>query len=148
MSVRVDDAAVEQCQQHGELVRRGAPSLVEDGEDELCPGEGVVRLLVVDTAMLRMPPSLPRLLARATITLVRATVVLGVQGRLVVPAEARRELGLAAGDELVLHTEDGRLVLERREDAGRRLRGLYASPTTSGVVNELLDERWHAAQAE
>ena len=41
----------------------------------------------------------------------RATVVLGVQGRLVVPGEARRELGLAAGDELVLHTEDGRLVL-------------------------------------
>jgi AbrB family looped-hinge helix DNA binding protein len=37
----------------------------------------------------------------------RATGVLGVQGRLVLPAEARKELGLAAGDELVLHTEAG-----------------------------------------
>lgn len=78
----------------------------------------------------------------------RATVVLGVQGRLVVPAEARKELGLAAGDELVLHTEAGRLVLERREEAGRRLRGLYASATTLGAVDELLDERRRAAAGE
>jgi AbrB family looped-hinge helix DNA binding protein len=78
----------------------------------------------------------------------RATVVLGVQGRLVVPAEARKELGLAAGDELVLHTEGGRLVLERREDAGRRLRGLYASPAMHGAVEELITERRQAAAAE
>ncbi len=78
----------------------------------------------------------------------RATVVLGVQGRLVVPAEARRELGLAAGDELILHTEDGRLVLEQREDAGRRLRGIYASSATRGSVDELLTERREAAGSE
>ena len=78
----------------------------------------------------------------------RATVVLGVQGRLVVPAEARKELGLAAGDELELHTEDGRLVLERREDAARRLRGLYASPATRGAVEELLTERRQSAASE
>ena len=78
----------------------------------------------------------------------RATVVLGVQGRLVVPAEARKELGLAAGDELVLHTEDGRLVLERREDAAKRLRGLYAMPATRGAVEELLAERRQAAASE
>ena len=78
----------------------------------------------------------------------RATVVLGVQGRLVVPAEARRELGLAAGDELVLHTEDGRLVLERREDAGSRLRGMHASSATRGSVGELLTERRQAAASE
>ena len=77
----------------------------------------------------------------------RATVVLGVQGRLVVPAEARKELGLAAGDELVLHTEAGRLVLERREDAAARLRGLYASPAMRGAVDELLaDRRQEAAE--
>ena len=78
----------------------------------------------------------------------RATVVLGVQGRLVVPAEARKELGLAAGDELVLHTKDGRLVLERRQDAGTRLRGLYASPATRGSVDELLAQRRQAAASE
>jgi AbrB family looped-hinge helix DNA binding protein len=78
----------------------------------------------------------------------RATVVLGVQGRLVVPVEARRELGLSAGDELVLHTEDGRLVLERREDAARRLRGLFASSATGGALDELLTERRQAAASE
>lgn len=78
----------------------------------------------------------------------RATVVLGVQGRLVVPAEARRELGLAAGDELVLHTEAGRLVLERREDAAKRLRGLYSSTATQGAVDDLLEERRQAAAQE
>ncbi len=78
----------------------------------------------------------------------RATVVLGLQGRLVVPAEARKELGLAAGDELVLHTEGGRLVIERREDAAKRLRGLYAGPATDGAVEELLSERRHAAAGE
>jgi len=78
----------------------------------------------------------------------RATVVLGVQGRLVVPVEVRRELGLAADDALVLHTENGRLVLERREDAGRRLRGLSASSATRGSVDELLTERRQAAASE
>ena len=91
---------------------------------------------------------LPQWRARCHTGPVRATVVLGVQGRLVVPAEARKELGLAAGDELVLHTEAGRLVLERREDAGKRLRGLYASPATDGAVDDLLAERRHAAVAE
>ena len=78
----------------------------------------------------------------------RATVVLGAQGRLVVPAEVRKQLGLEAGDQLVLHTEDGRLVLERREDAGKRLRGLYSSPATKGAVDELLAERRAAAAGE
>jgi len=78
----------------------------------------------------------------------RATILLGAQGRLVVPAEARKELGLTAGDELVLHTEDGRLVLERREDVGKRLRGLYALPGTRGSVEELLRDRRRAAAAE
>ena len=78
----------------------------------------------------------------------RATVLLGAQGRLVVPVEARKELGMSAGDELVLHTEDGRLVLERREAACKRLRGLYATPTTAGSVEELLTDRRREAAAE
>lgn len=75
-------------------------------------------------------------------------VVLGVQGRLVVPVEVRREMGLQAGDELVLHTEGGRMVLERRRDAASRLLGLYASPATAGAVEELLVERRSAAASE
>lgn len=78
----------------------------------------------------------------------RATVVLGGQGRIVVPAGVRSELGLEPGDELILHTEQGRIVLERKVDAGRRLRGLYASPQTRGAVAELLTERRRAAATE
>lgn len=77
-----------------------------------------------------------------------ATVVMGGQGRIVVPVDVRHELGLEAGDELVLHTEDGRMVLERRRSAASRLRGLYTSPATSGAVEELLDERRRAAASE
>ena len=80
---------------------------------------------------------------------VNATVVvMGGQGRLVVPVEVRREMGLQAGDELVLHTEGGRIVLERRRDAASRLLGLYASPATAGAVEELLAERRSAAASE
>ena len=70
--------------------------------------------------------------------------------RVVWSCQPRREgeLGLAAGDELVLHTEDGRLVLERREDAGKRLRGLYAMPATRGAVEELMTERGQEASSE
>lgn len=75
-------------------------------------------------------------------------VVMGGQGRLVVPVEVRRELGLQAGDELVLHTEGGRMVLERRRDAASRLLGLYACPATAGAVEELLAERRSAAASE
>ena len=75
-------------------------------------------------------------------------VVMGGQGRLVVPVEVRRGLGLQAGDELVLHTEGGRIVLERRRDAASRLLGLYASPATAGAVEELLAERRSAAALE
>lgn len=92
--------------------------------------------------------SLPRTGRWWHIARVRATVVLGVQGRMVVPAEARKELGLAAGDELVLHTEGGRLVLERREDAAKRLRGLFSSAATHGAVDELLSDRRREAAEE
>ena len=77
-----------------------------------------------------------------------ATIVLGGQGRLVVPARVREELGLKAGDELVLRTEEGRIVLEHRRTAGKRLRGLFASPQTQGAVDELLEERRQEASGE
>jgi AbrB family looped-hinge helix DNA binding protein len=80
--------------------------------------------------------------------LVSATVILGGQGRLVVPADVRKELGLQPGDELVLHTEEGRIVLERRSDAVARLRGLYSAPSTRGAVDELVAERRRAARHE
>jgi len=78
-----------------------------------------------------------------------ATLVLGQQGRLVIPAEVRAALGLSAGDRLHLHLNGSKLVLERPADAAAELRGLAASiPATRSLVDELLAERRAAAALE
>ena len=78
-----------------------------------------------------------------------ATLVLGQQGRLVIPVEIRVALGLDAGDRLHLHVTGQRLVLERQQDALAELRGLAASvPKSRSLVDELLAERRLAAAAE
>jgi len=78
-----------------------------------------------------------------------ATLVLGRQGRLVIPAEVRTALGLAPGDRLHLHLTGRRLVLERQQDAATELRGLAASvPPSRSLVDELLAERREAAASE
>ncbi|MEJ7742575.1 MAG: AbrB/MazE/SpoVT family DNA-binding domain-containing protein [Nocardioidaceae bacterium] len=78
-----------------------------------------------------------------------ATLVLGQQGRLVIPADVRRALGLAPGDRLHLHVAGHRLVLERQQDAVAELRGMGSTvPKTRSLVDELLAERRLAAAAE
>ncbi|MDP9117534.1 MAG: AbrB/MazE/SpoVT family DNA-binding domain-containing protein [Actinomycetota bacterium] len=78
-----------------------------------------------------------------------ATLVLGQQGRLVIPAEIRAALGLAPGDRLHLHLAAGRLVLERQQDAVAELRQLAATvPKSLSLVDELLAERRVAAAEE
>jgi AbrB family looped-hinge helix DNA binding protein len=75
-----------------------------------------------------------------------ATLVLGQQGRLVIPAEIRAALGLGPGDRLHLHVLGQRLVLERQRDAVAELRGLAAGvPKKRSLVDELLAERRLAA---
>jgi AbrB family looped-hinge helix DNA binding protein len=75
-----------------------------------------------------------------------ATIVLGQQGRLVIPAEVRTALGLAPGDRLHLHLVGPRLVLERQRDAATELRQLAAAvPKSRSLVDELLAERRVAA---
>lgn len=71
-----------------------------------------------------------------------ATVVLGRQGRIVIPAEVRFALGLTAGDQLHLHVSGHQLVLERPQDAVAALRGFAAKvPSNRSLVEELLEER-------
>jgi antitoxin PrlF len=78
-----------------------------------------------------------------------ATLVLGQQGRLVIPADVRAALGLAPGDRLHLHLTGQRLVLERPQDAAAELRSLASDiPQTRSLVDELLAERRLAAAAE
>jgi AbrB family looped-hinge helix DNA binding protein len=77
------------------------------------------------------------------------TIVLGKQGRLVIPANIRSALGLAPGDRLHLHLAGHRLVLERQQDALAELRELASSvPTARALVDELLADRRVAASAE
>ncbi len=78
-----------------------------------------------------------------------ATLVLGKQGRIVIPAEIRSALGLSPGDRLHLHASGGRLVLERPENAVEALRRLGDRvPASRSLVDELLSERAAAAAAE
>ena len=75
-----------------------------------------------------------------------ATLRLGKQGRLVIPAEVRAALGLSPGDLLHLYLSGQHLVLERPQDAVVELRGLGASiPKSRSLVEELLAERRLAA---
>ena len=77
-----------------------------------------------------------------------ATVVLGQQGRLVIPKGVRGALGLAPGDHLHLRLVGHSLVLERPQDAADELRGLASHvPHTRSLVEELLRERRQAAAA-
>ena len=78
-----------------------------------------------------------------------ATLVLGQQGRVVIPAEVRAALGLAPGDRLHLHVAGSRLVLERQKTAVDELRALGDGvPKSRSLVDELLLERRVAAAAE
>ena len=78
-----------------------------------------------------------------------ATIVLGRQGRLVIPAEIRTRLGLEPGDRLHLRLSGDQLILERPEDAVAGLRALGRTvPANRSLVEELLAERRAAASRE
>lgn len=77
------------------------------------------------------------------------SVHLGRQGRIVIPAPLREQLGLAAGDTLVAREEDGRLILEKTAAVTARLRARFAhvAPGRS-LADELIAERRTAAALE
>lgn len=78
-----------------------------------------------------------------------ATVVLGQQGRVVIPADVRAALGLSPGDRMHLSRDGDRIVLQRPGDAVGELRRLgSAVPRTRSLVEELLAERRAAASSE
>jgi AbrB family looped-hinge helix DNA binding protein len=70
------------------------------------------------------------------------------RGRLVLPAELRRRLGLRAGDEVRISEEaDGVLRIESRRAAARALIGSAGSSGES-VLEELRSDRRRQAAAE
>lgn len=72
-------------------------------------------------------------------------VRVGPQGRVVIPAEIRRILGLKTGAALIARIENGRLVLEKRENILVRLRSRFAQiPKEVSLADELIAERREA----
>ena len=71
-------------------------------------------------------------------------------GRVVIPAEYRRALGLRAGDAVVVQLDDGALRILTRAQAIRRAQEIvakYVSPERS-LVDELIAERRAEAARE
>lgn len=78
-----------------------------------------------------------------------STVTVGPQGRLVIPSEIRRQMGIGPGDVLLALVEDRRLVLEKREAVLRRLlRRFEHIPAEVSLSDELIAERRSAARRE
>ena len=71
-------------------------------------------------------------------------------GRVVIPAAFRKELGIKPGDEVILRLDDGELRIttmkQRMERAQRRARQ-YVKPGVS-LVDELIAERREEARRE
>lgn len=74
-------------------------------------------------------------------------VRLGKQGRLVIPASLRHELGLELGDELVARAEEGRLIFETKAAVVTRLRERFKGIDGS-LADELIAERREEAARE
>jgi AbrB family looped-hinge helix DNA binding protein len=81
--------------------------------------------------------------------LASAKVPVGPQGRLVIPSEIRRQLGIAPGDVLIAVVEGERLVLEKREAVLQRLRRRFAHiPAGVSLADELISERRSESKRE
>jgi AbrB family looped-hinge helix DNA binding protein len=74
-------------------------------------------------------------------------VKVGPQGRIVVPVEARRELGIKPGDQLVAFVENGKLIIQTREETERELLAMFEHVEGS-MSEQLIRERREEARRE
>ena len=76
-------------------------------------------------------------------------VRVGAQGRLVIPANIRRAMGIVPGEILIARIKDGQLVLEKPEQIMARLKETFANvPPDVSLADELISERREEAQRE
>jgi AbrB family looped-hinge helix DNA binding protein len=68
----------------------------------------------------------------------------GPKGRVVIPVEIRRQLGLEEGSQLVALVEGEGVLLLPRDAVKQRLRGMFAGVRTS-MADELIRDRRAAA---
>ena len=78
------------------------------------------------------------------------TVILGESGRIVLPAEIRREFGLQPGERLTVISSDGEIRIMSRKMALRRLQDEVAKRVPPGVslADELIQERREEVRRE
>ena len=74
-------------------------------------------------------------------------VSVGPKGRVVIPAQIRRQLHLEEGSELVALVEGGGVLLLPRAAVKRQLRGMF-SGVKPGLADELMADRRAAAAKE
>ena len=72
------------------------------------------------------------------------------RGRIVIPAEFRRALGLRAGDKVVLRLEDGELRVYTVQHAKKRAQDIVSVylRNSPSLADELIAERRAEAEAE
>lgn len=77
-------------------------------------------------------------------------VIVNEQGRVTIPAQVRRAAGIDVGMPLVVYVEDGRIVIETREQLANRIRRDVAAAWTGAgsVVDELIADRRAEAARE
>jgi bifunctional DNA-binding transcriptional regulator/antitoxin component of YhaV-PrlF toxin-antitoxin module len=71
-------------------------------------------------------------------------------GRIVIPADFRRELGADVGDEIILRLAGGEIRILTRDQAVRKAQALVRNqiPASRSLVKELLQERRKEAKRE
>lgn len=76
-------------------------------------------------------------------------VQLGAQGRIVIPAALRKDMGLKPGDRLTARRDGDSLILEPSSVIRNRLQQRFRDvPRETSLVDELIDERRREARAE
>ncbi len=83
-------------------------------------------------------------------TILQANLTIAPNGRVVIPANMRAELGMPSGGKIVARLIDGAVVLEPLDAAIRRAQAMVGRyvPKESGLVEELIRERRQAAKHE
>lgn len=76
------------------------------------------------------------------------TVVVGRQGRVVLPAAIRRDMGIGEGDRLSVERDGERLVLVPQVGEVARIRGMFQHLGDGHVVVDLLADRRREAAGE
>ncbi len=80
----------------------------------------------------------------------RNTTKVDSAGRIVLPAEARKAMGLKPGSEVIVRFEDGEVRVTTREEALRKVQEMVRRHVPEGVslVDELIAERRAEAKRE